>query len=264
MGSQSITAPTVRVQNFQVAIKRGSWDLFDAHETFSGRRFATCAQVNNYMRSHSDCPAVRTDTFLVYASRDEMLGKMIKFFGMMYEVPEKYQPLVNHALVLSYSDIRMVKTFGGTIVTGNVIKAMRIPSTSGLYEDIDPETGIPIGTPSEVTNPNALYLVRRKGKGIEGHYMGTAIRGVSESHLRRNVSIGFYPTVCFGTALLEPVDPNFCTDSKPVNRLVIDGFVSGEFEAMLRDARLELDRTGPNQLSRTKLLIRSLKGAREE
>lgn len=200
----------VEPQRMKVTVKGAKENQLYTLKIFGGdkSRFASCAQVDAYIQEGNKCPPVRTDTFLVYAAPGERLGKQIKFVDQVFNVPKKYQNLVDCALVLSYSKV-WIENGGEPCIKGHVIKEIEIPRSDGWYEDIDADTGILKGKASSSANPNARYWYRRTGLGADGRFMGAVVRADDplSSTVRRAVYAIYGPDIGFGVALLEPAEP---------------------------------------------------------
>ncbi len=174
-----------------------------------------------WIRSSAPMPQyVWTSTIVIHEAPGVPFGREVKYCGLIFEVPEQYQGMVNMALLLDSSTIHLtelertepeeqmlpmiiIDDEGFRVfrqeedkrmrLDGDVSKVQTYPAVSGYYE-IDEDTGIPIDMPisddarifDDVQQPRFL-------ERIDGTYIGLVIRSTSEHWLIRfaNPKYGF-------------------------------------------------------------------------
>ncbi len=197
MPSTATIAAPQQASRSQVVIFDNTYDLHQAKTNF--RRFASGRAINELVTQNKLIGAVRGDEFPIFNAPGQELGKRIEFDGFTYAVPKRYQKLVDTAIVLSFSTVKISK---GGHVSGEILGTPTIPQKNGWYKVSQDELCLPNGEESSASDPTARYWYR-----TDGAYIGAVVRGGDDFFDGRGVGANFVSGCAFRVASLQRNEP---------------------------------------------------------
>ena len=116
-----------------------------------------------------------TGTLVIHEAAGVAFGENVKTDFFVFDVPKRFQGLKDKVLVVqhpNYQQKKEVLKYGITfnllvVLDESKLKAYDYPQRNGWYLP-DAQTGLPIGTESAESDPNARKLWRRDGKAWIG------------------------------------------------------------------------------------------------
>lgn len=165
-------------------------------------------------------------TGAIYEAPGQKFKKKVKYDGLVFQVPEKYQGLKDAVLVLQ-SGFNIDGKSG--LYTGEVTHVVEEYPTSDGWYAVHKETGIPQGKEISSDNKDARYSYRRN----EGNYIGAVVRSNDDFDVDGG-SVG----LCYGpydnglrVALFSQAEP----EQSSLN-LSVKGYTLEQFNLLLRTA----------------------------
>ena len=174
-------------------------------------------QNNELRKKYYDLFPCRTGTMLISVAADQPFKEYAKFYGLVFDIPKKFQSMTNKALVIEHPHWTLeefkyevnepygehkINTLLKVRAEEKYITAIDFPKEDGWYRP-DETFGVPNGRPSNSLDLQARKLYRVDG----GDYIGPLVRwdvswgGYDD---RRGVDCLGWPDDGRGVGVVEP------------------------------------------------------------